>query len=88
MAYTLIFFAEKNVSSFCICKSYSHFLSKNTFELDIVFTRTVNILTTNQLFKLTMLWTTVPWLFLFVPDTCDICDSHGHVHNKYSSARW
>ena len=23
-------FAEKNVSSFCICKSYSHFISKNT----------------------------------------------------------
>ena len=53
-------FAEKNVSSFCICKSYSHFLSKHTCELDIVLTRTSNILTTNELVKLTMLWTTGP----------------------------
>ena len=48
-------FAEKNMSSFCICKSYSHFFSKNTCEIDIVFTRTVNILTTNKLVKLTTL---------------------------------
>ena len=48
------------MSSFCICKSYSHFFSKNSCELDIVFIRTVNILTTNQLVKLTMLWTTGP----------------------------
>ena len=48
-------FAEKNVSSFCICKSYSHFFSKNTCELDIVLPRTVNILTTNELVKLRML---------------------------------
>ena len=34
------------MSSFCICKSYSHFFSKNTSELDIVLTRAVNILTT------------------------------------------
>ena len=41
--YTKIF-AEKNVSSFCICKSYSHFFfSKNTYELDIVLTTSVNI---------------------------------------------
>ena len=43
-----------------ICKSYSHFFSKNTCELDIVLTRTLNILTTNNLVKLTMLWTTGP----------------------------
>ena len=55
-------FAEKNVSRFCICKSYSHFFSKNTCELNILLTRTVNILTTNELVKLTMLWTTGPWL--------------------------
>ena len=54
------------MSSFCICKSYSHFFSKNTCELDIVLTRTVNILTTNELVKLTMLWTTGPWHLLFV----------------------
>ena len=49
------------MSSFCICKSYSHFFSKNTCELDIVLTRTVNILSTNELVKLTTLWTTGPW---------------------------
>ena len=42
MAITLIFLL-KNVSSFCICKSYSHVFSKNTCELDIIFTRTANI---------------------------------------------
>ena len=63
MAYTLIFLLKKNVSSFriCICKSYSHLFSKNTCELDIVLNRTINILTTNELVKLTMLWTTGPW---------------------------
>ena len=54
-----IFSAEKNVSSFCICKSYSYFFSRNTCELDIlnrtVLTRTVKILTTYELVKLTML---------------------------------
>ena len=45
-----------------ICKSYSHFFSKNTSELDIVLTRTVIILTTNELVKLAMLWTTGPSL--------------------------
>ena len=41
--------------------------SKNTCELDIVLTRTVNVLTSNELVKLTMLWTTGPWSFLFHP---------------------
>ena len=59
-------FCWKNVSSLCICKSYSHFFSKNTCELNIVLTRTVNILTTNELVKLTMLWITGPW---WVPRT-------------------
>ena len=49
------------MSSFCICKSYSHFFSKYTCKLDFVLTITVNILTTNKLVKLTMLWTTGPW---------------------------
>ena len=53
--YTNIF-AEKIMSSVCICKSYSHFFfSKNTWELDTVLTRTVNILNTNELVKLVML---------------------------------
>ena len=43
------------MSSFCICKSYSHFFSKTDCELDIVLTRTVNILTTNEHVKLTIL---------------------------------
>ena len=55
-------FCWKDMSSFCICKSYSHFFSKNTCEVDIILTRTVNILTTNELVKLTMLWTTGPRL--------------------------
>ena len=46
MAYMLIFLL-KNVSNFCIYKSYLHFFRKNTCELDIVFTREVNILTAN-----------------------------------------
>ena len=58
MAYTLRFFAEKMWVAFAKC--YSHFFSKNTFELDIVLTRTVNILTTKELIMLTMLWTTGP----------------------------
>ena len=41
----------------------SSFCSKNTCELDIVLTSTVNILTTNELVKLTMLWTTGPSTF-------------------------
>ena len=47
-------FAEY-VGSFC--KNYSHFFSKYTCELNIVhvLTRTLNILTTNELVKLTML---------------------------------
>ena len=44
-------FAEKNV----LRKSYSHFFSKNTCELDIVLTKTLNILTINKLVQLTML---------------------------------
>ena len=44
-----------------LCKSYSHFFSKNSCEFDIVLIRTVNILTTNELIKLTMFWTTGPW---------------------------
>ena len=39
------------------------FFSKSTCELDIVLTRTVNILTTNELIKLTILWTIGPWFF-------------------------
>ena len=61
MAYTLInIFAEKMCVAFAFAKATRIFFSKNTGELDIVLTRTVNILTTNKLVKLTMLWTTGP----------------------------
>ena len=63
MAYTILFLL-KNVNSFCICKSYSHFFSKNNCELDILLTRTVNILTTNELVKLMMLWKLGPVFFI------------------------
>ena len=48
------------------------FFSKNTCELDTVLTRTVSILTTNELIKLTMLWTTGP-------------SSLGHCHWRFNS---
>ena len=54
-------FAEKMWVAFAFAKATHIFLNKNTCELDIVLTRTVNILTTNELVKLAMLWTTVPW---------------------------
>ena len=38
----------------------THIFQQNTCELDIVLTRTVNILATNELVKLTVLWTTGP----------------------------
>ena len=41
--------------AFAFAKATYIFFSKNTCELDIVLT--VNILTTNELVKLTMLWT-------------------------------
>ena len=53
-------FLAKNNSAYAICKSYSHFFSKITCEFDIVLIRTVHILTTNELVKLTTLWTTGP----------------------------
>ena len=50
--------------AFAFSKATNIFFSKKTCELNIVLTRTVNILTTNELIKLTMLWTTGPWMFL------------------------
>ena len=51
-------FAEKLLVAFAFAKIFS---AKHAYELDIVLTRTVNILTTNELVKLMMLWTTGPW---------------------------
>ena len=56
MANMLIFLLKQNVSTHI-------FFSKNSCELVIVFTRTVNILTIIDLVKLTMLLTTGPRSF-------------------------
>ena len=59
MAYMLIFLLEKMRVAFAFATQNAKvthiFFSKNTCEFDIVLTRTVNILTTNELVKLTML---------------------------------
>ena len=60
MAYMLIFLLKKMWVAFAFAKATHIFFSKNTCELDIVLTRTVNILTTNMHVKLTMLWTSGP----------------------------
>ena len=46
------------------------FFPKNTSELDIVLTRTVNILTTKKLIKLTTLWTTGPCMVGIIAGKC------------------
>ena len=46
--------------AFAFAKATHIFSEKNTCEVDIVVTRTVNILTTKELVKLTMLWTAGP----------------------------
>ena len=50
MAYMLIVLLKK-----CDLQKLLTFFSKNNCELDIVLTRTFNILTTNELVKITML---------------------------------
>ena len=63
MAYMLIFLL-KNVSSFCICKSslLTIFPQKYLWIKYCAYYWTVNILTTNELVKLMMLWRNGPWL--------------------------
>ena len=56
-------FAEKMWVAFAFVKATHIFFSKNTCELDIVLTIDIVliiILTTNELVKLRMLWTTGP----------------------------
>ena len=48
-------FAEKMWVAFAFAKAIHIFRRKNTCELDIALARSVNILTTNELVKLTML---------------------------------
>ena len=59
MTYNTNIFAEKMWVAFAFAKATHIFSAK--IQLDIVLTRTINILTPNELVKLTMLWTTGPW---------------------------
>ena len=52
---TLIFFANKNVSSFCIAKSTHIFAAKNINVFENTLATTVNKFVLNGLVKLTML---------------------------------
>ena len=72
MANTLVgpFLLKEMWVAFAQCESYSHFCSKKKKKKINVFVntlaRTVNQFVINKLFKLTMLWTTGPWIpFLF-----------------------
>ena len=60
--YANIFAEKKMWVAFAFAKATHIFFSKNNCELDIVRIGTDHILTTNELVKLTMLWTTWPWL--------------------------
>ena len=51
---------ENQSVDFAFTEATHIFFSAKKCELDIVLTRTVNILTTNELVKLTMLWSTGP----------------------------
>ena len=58
----LIFFAEKNVSSFCCCAKATHiFSAKKIRILCIESAETINEMTLNDLVKLMTLRTTGPW---------------------------
>ena len=56
-------FCWKNVSSFCSAKATHMFSAKNIRILYIESAKIVNEMTLNELIKLTMLWTTGPWLW-------------------------
>ena len=66
MAYMLIFLLKKMWVAFAFANATHNFFSKNTCELDIVLTRTIEILTTNELVKLMTLWTTGPWFLFYI----------------------
>ena len=60
----LKFFAEKMWVAFAVQKLYTHiFSAKNIRILYIESAKPVNEMTHNKLIKLTMLWTTWPWIF-------------------------
>ena len=65
MANTLTFLLKKNVSSFCIANASSHFFAaKNINVFENTLATTVNEFVINELVRLTMLWTTGPWLIV------------------------
>ena len=59
-------FCWKNVSSFCSAKATHIFSAKNIRILCIESAKTVNEMTLNKLVKLTMLWTTGPWVLCII----------------------
>ena len=59
-------FCWKNVSSFCSAKATHIFSAKNIRILYTESAKTVNEMTLNKLVKLTMLWTTGPWYFIYI----------------------
>ena len=61
----LKFFAEKMWVAFAVQKLLTFFSAKNIRMLYIESAKTVNEMTLNELVKLTMLWTTGPWLTLY-----------------------
>ena len=60
VANILIFFAEKNVSSFCIAKASHFFCCKNINVSENTLAATSNEFVFNELFKQVKLWTTGP----------------------------
>ena len=50
-----VFLLKKNVSSFCICKSYSHFFSKNISVFSIFYDQSFNDTLTNNIFSFELL---------------------------------
>ena len=71
--YTNIFAEKMWQLLHLICKSYSYFFSKNTCESDIVLTRTVNALTTNELVKLRRFEQLGPEVLLYKEYICWVC---------------
>ena len=65
MQYTLVVLLKNMWVALLHLQKLLTFFSKNTCELDIVLTRTVNILTTNKLTEQMVLWITGPWYFSY-----------------------
>ena len=93
-------FAEKMWEVFAFAKATHIFSAKIPVNyLDIILTGTVNILTTYELVKLTMLWTTGPWYVSWsfvwtlsgekIPlHMCKSADSDHPLHDPFSKGTW